>query len=154
MRITKLLAVSTAGCALAASAMLPAMASTHHVRSHPSVSSKTKLFKSTLSPKTHIKTGTVMTLKAHGALKNTGYDCVLVVLKGAANAPNFGSIHAVKSSKKGTFTCKETFAPFSGSVKGKTVSCPPSKKELKKGYKCGFAASTTNKKSATIQYFT
>jgi hypothetical protein len=150
MRIRKTLAVAASGCALMAAGILPATASTPHVarQSHPVVASK--LFHSTLNHHSGVKNGTKLVLRGTGAKKNTLYFCVLVALKGSSYVTDGNSIHSVTSSGKGVVTCKETFAKYTETVKGKKFTCP----KAPKGYKCGFAASTSDKSSNTIQYFT
>jgi hypothetical protein len=147
MRISKVMAVTAAGCALAAAAALPAAGA-----SHGAVAS-TKQFKSTLTPST-VKVGQTMTLKGHGALKNTGYDCVVVVIKGTAYGLDSASIKPVTSTKTGAVTCAQKFTAFSASVGGKTRHCPLTKADKKAKFRCGVAVSTPTKTSATIAYFT
>lgn len=149
MRISKFMAVAASGCALAAAVTLPAMAGTahHSVRA-------THQFPSTLTPKT-VHPGQTLTLKGHGAKKSTKYDCVLGVYKGAKYA--VGPITVAKSTKKGKLTCKVTYHPYTGSgaLDGQSNhKCPVTKKDKKAGWRCGLAASTLDKSSATIGYFT
>lgn len=148
MRISKLMAVGAAGCALAAAVTLPAMAgpANHSVAS-------TKQFPSTLTPHS-VKPGQTLTLKGHGAKKNTNYSCVLVVIKGSNYT--IGPIKNVKSTKKGKVTCKVTYHPYTAMslTGGKSHHCPLSKADKKAHWRCGVAVSTTDKSSATIQYFT
>jgi hypothetical protein len=149
MRISKPLAIAGVGVSLAAAAALPATASTSHSAVTHSASKGT--FHSKVTPKT-VHSGQTITLKASGAKKHTSYTCVIVVLKGA----NYGIGHllpAKTSRKHGKFSCSTTFEPFSATVNGKTRHCPTTKSDRKAGFKCGFAASTLNKKSNTISYF-
>jgi len=145
MRISKVLAVAAAGCALAAAVALPATA----VASHGNVASKTKQFKSTLNHHT-ARPGETLVLKGHGAKKSTSYTCVLIVIKGTAYDIDTGSLKPVKSTSKGKITCRQKYEPYTAtSLSGG----PPLKCPAAKGYRCAMAVSTTNKKSATIQYF-
>jgi hypothetical protein len=156
MRISKVLAVAAAGCALAGGAMLPAAAGASHsaTKAKPAVASG-HVFHTTLS--THApRKGQVMTLTGTGAKKKTPYTCVLTVLKGSAYWVDTSSLKPAKSSKKGKVVCKETYEPYTAvSITGGTTShkCPLSKKDKKAHYKCGFAVSTTDKTSNGIQYF-
>jgi hypothetical protein len=150
MRIRKTLAVAVAGTSLAAAATLPAVAHP----AHPAHPASKGTFKSSVSPTT-VHAGGTLTLKAHGAKKKTNYTCVIVVVHGA----NYAIGHIIgskKSNKHGKFSCSTTFEPFKATpVKGgKKRHCPTTKKDRKAGWKCGFAASTTDKKSNTISYFT
>jgi hypothetical protein len=154
MRITKPIAVAAAGLSLAAAAALPAAAgAAHHAAAHPSSKGT---FKSTVSPTT-VHNGQTITLKAHGAKPKTDYTCVLTVTHGSNYALGPHSILGTKkSSKHGKFTCSTIFHPFSGSPVngGPKRHCPTTKADRRAGWKCGFAASTLNKKSNTISYFT
>jgi hypothetical protein len=152
MRIRKTLAIAGVGVSLAAAAALPATASTSHAAAKHPASKGT--FHSTVSPTT-VHPGQTITLRAHGAKKRTSYTCVIVVVKGA----NYGIGHilgAKTSSKRGKLTCSGTFQPFKAvpAKGGKARHCPTTKKDRRAGWKCGFAASTLNKKSNTISYFT
>jgi hypothetical protein len=149
MRIRKTLAIAASGCALVAAGVLPATASTPHVarQTHPAVASK--LFHSTLNHHSGVKNGTKLVLRGTGAKHSTTYECVLVGLKGAKYSIDNNSLHAVKSSKKGVVTCTTTFEKYTVKVGSKSFTCP----KAPKGYKCGFAASTIDKSSNTIQYF-
>jgi hypothetical protein len=150
MRITKALAVGITGCALAGAAAIPAVAGSSHA--HPATG-KHGTFSSKLSPKV-AHPGTVLKLKAHGAKKKTTYTCVFTAVKGKMYAADTGALSSVVSNKHGKFTCSKTFEPFHGKLQnGTKVSCPLSKKNKKAGVKCGFAASTIDMKSNTIQYF-
>ena len=150
MRISKLMAVGAAGCALAAAVTLPAVAGPAH---HPAAKAQTKTFPSTLTPHT-VKPGQTLTLKGHGAKKSTSYSCVLVVIKGSNYT--IGPIKNVKSTKKGKVTCKMTYHPYKtiSLTGGAGKQCPLTKAEKKGHWRCGVAVSTTDKSSATIQYFT
>jgi hypothetical protein len=152
MRISKALAIAATGCALTltAASMVPASAGPSH-RATPSV--KTKQFPSKVHPKT-VHEGDSMTLKGHGAKKKTQYECVQVVIKGKHYGDDASTIMPVTSTKKGHVTCTETFNKFTEHVAGKGKhSCPLSKKDKNNPWKCGFAASTIDQKSATISYF-
>jgi hypothetical protein len=152
MRISKLMAVGAAGCALAAAVTLPATAGT--AAHHPAVASKTKQFPSTLTPKS-VKPGQTLTLKGHGALKSTTYNCLLIVIKGANYYPDTASIVFPKSTKSGKITCHIKYKPFSGKpLSGPVRHCPLTKKDKKAGFKCAVAVSTTNMKSASRDFFT
>jgi hypothetical protein len=153
MRISKLLAVTTAGCAVAAAVALPAAAGALGASHHPAVASKTKQFPSTLTPKV-VRPGQTLTLKGHGAKKNTSYSCVFVVIKGSNYT--IGSIKNVKSTKKGKITCKRKFEPYTATSLsgGKSHHCPLTKKDKKAHWRCALAVSTLDKSSATIAYFT
>jgi len=150
MRISKLMAVAATGCALAAAAAIPATAGA----AHPAATSRTHTFPSTLTPKT-VKPGQTLTLKGHGAKKSTAYSCVLVVIKGAQYDIDL-HIKTVHSTKTGTVTCKMKYEPYTATslTGGKSHHCPLSAADKKAHWKCGLAVSTTDKSSATIQYFT
>ena len=154
MRISKLMAVGAAGCAIAAAVAIPAAAGAHPSHAaHPA--GKNGTFHSTLSPKT-AHTGTKMTLKATGAEKKTSYLCLFAIVKGTQHGQDLNNAISVKSTKKGTFSCSLKFKPFSATVAGKTRHCPLKKADKKAGVKCGFAAADplNPTKSNTIQYFT
>jgi hypothetical protein len=153
MRIPKVLAVAATGCALAAAVAVPAAAHPSHA-GHAAVASNAKVFKTTLSPKSGIKTGTKLTLKGKGAQKNAQFTCVLIVIKGTKYAINSNSLKVTHSTKKGALTCTEVFKPFSGTVGGKKVSCPTTKANKKAGYKCALAVSNTAQTDSGISYFT
>jgi hypothetical protein len=156
MRISKVLAVAAAGCALAGGAMLPAAAGASHAatKAKPAVAA-THVFHTVLSTHSPSK-GSTMTLTGTGALKKTQYNCVLIVIKGANYTIDSSSVHLVTSSKKGKVVCKETYEPYTAIslTGGPSRKCPLSKKLKKAGYKCGFAVSNTAKTSSGIQYFT
>ncbi|MDT5001635.1 MAG: hypothetical protein QOK12_3740 [Mycobacterium sp.] len=151
MRINKTLAVAAAGLSLAAAAAVPAVAGATH---HAAPSAKTKIFPSTLTPHSGIKSGTKMVLKGHGAKKNTNYSCVFTVLKGS----NYfvGPITPAKSNARGKIKCTRTFQPYTAvSLSGGgSHKCPLSHKDKKHHYRCALDLSTTDKSSATNQYFT
>jgi hypothetical protein len=147
MRVRKVLTIAAAGCALAASAMLPASAGTVGA-AHPA----THVFHSTLN--THSpKPGTKLVLKGSGALKNTNYDCVLVVIKGAKYT--VGPITNVKSTKTGHITCRVTYRPYTAQslTGGASEKCPLTAKAKKAHYRCALAVSNLSKTSSAIQYF-
>jgi len=155
MRISKLMAVGAAGCAIAAGLTIPAAAGPAHHAAKPAASTpaRTKQFPSTLTPHT-VKAGTHMVLKGHGAKKSTSYSCVFVVIKGSNY--DIGPITNIKSTKSGKVTCKRTFEPYTAQSLsgGPARKCPLSKASKKAHWKCGIAVSTIDKSSATIQYFT
>ncbi len=155
MRISKLMAVGAAGCAIVAGLTIPAAAGPAHHAAKPAAAApaRTKQFPSTLTPHT-VKPGTHMVLKGHGAKKSTAYSCVFVVIKGSDYA--IGPIKDIKSTKSGKVTCKLTFQPYKASdfSNGKTHHCPLTAKDKKAHWRCGVAVSTLDKSSATIQYFT
>jgi hypothetical protein len=150
MRIRKTIAVSAAGLSIAAAASLPALAA----QSHPAAG-KHGTFPSTLSQHKGVHPGTNLTLKAHGAKKNTGYTCAITAVLGKKHYADTGNVKAVTSNGKGKFSCTLTFRKFSGPINGKTVHCPQTKKDKKRGVKCGMAAADPfhPTKSNTIQYF-
>ena len=147
MRISKTLAVSAAGLSMAAAVALPAAAGTAH---HPASKGT---FKSTVSPNP-VHTGDKLVLKASGAKKGKSYTCVVLVIKGKNYG--IGSLLGSKTAnRKGKFKCIDaSFKPFSATVAGTVRHCPTTKADRKAGYKCGFAASTIDKTSNTISYFT
>jgi hypothetical protein len=150
MRIRKTMAVSLACMSIAAAATLPALAAS----SHPAVG-KHGTFPSKLSQHTGVHPGTALTLKAHGAKKNTGYTCAITAVQGKKHYADIGNTRAVTSNGKGKFSCTLTFRSFSGTIKGHKVHCPQTKKDRKHGVKCGMAAADPfhPMKSNTIQYF-
>lgn len=118
-----------------------------------------KVFKTTLTPKTGIHTGTVLTLKGTKALKNTAYYCVMTSAKDGVSAPDVKHMQVVKSNAKGAISCKIKFAPFTGTgdSDNKKHSCPPSPADKKAGFKCAIAfadQATIGAMSAGAQYFT
>src|SRR4051794_14290011 len=146
MRIPKGLAVASAGVSMAAAVAIPAVA-------HPAHPASKGTFKSSVSPNP-VHSGQTLTLRAHGAKKHTSYTCVLIVLHGA----NYGIGHIIgskTSSRHGKFKCSTTFEPFKAQPVngGKARHCPTTRKDRKAGWKCGFAASTPDKKSNTVSYF-
>jgi hypothetical protein len=154
MRISKTLAVTAAGMSIAAAVSLPAVAGASH---HTTPNVKTKVFPSTLSPKTGIKTGTTMVMKGHGAKKDTGYTCVQGVQKGAKYWVNFGNVMPVQSSHKGKVKCTTTFAAYTatqapGGPKG-SHRCPLSKSDKHHGYSCSMSIATADRTSAANQLF-
>jgi hypothetical protein len=148
MRINRVLAVAASGAALVAAATLPAAAGPgqHAVGA-------TKTFPSTISPKT-VHTGQTLTLKGHGAKKNTAYVCLMIVDKGTTYGYDLGTLKNVKSTKTGTVTCKQKFKPYSVTVGGKKRHCPLTAADKKAKFRCAVAVATTDKSSATIGYFT
>jgi hypothetical protein len=147
MRIRKALAIGGAAVAVTGAAALPASAINHHPASKGT-------FKSTVSPNP-VHVGQTLTLSAHGAVKGDTYICTLVVIKGSnfALGPGAGS---KSPNKHGNFKCSVTFKKFSGTPTngGPVRHCPTTRKDRKAGFKCGFAASTFDRKSNTISYFT
>jgi hypothetical protein len=150
MRIPKVLAVAVTGFAIVGAAAVPAVAHT----SHPAAASKSKVFHTTISPKSGVKTGTKLTLKGTGAAKKSQFTCVLIAIKGTKYAIDSSSLKVTHSNKKGALTCTETFAPFHGTVGGKKVSCPLTKANKKAGFKCALAVSNTAMTDSGISYFT
>jgi hypothetical protein len=150
MRIRKTMAVSVAGLSLAAAATLPALAAS----SHPAAG-KHGTFPSKLSQHTGVHPGTPLTLKAHGASKHKGYTCAITAVLGKKHYADTGNLTSATSNGKGKFHCTLTFRKFSGPIKGKTVHCPQTKKDRKRGVKCGMAAADPfhPKTDNTIQYF-
>jgi hypothetical protein len=155
MRISKLLAATAAGLALAAAVMLPAMAGPSHA-SHPAKPAGTHgTLHSSLTPKV-AHPGTRLTLKASGAEKHTGYLCLFAIVKGTQHGQELGNTASVTSSKKGRFHCSLTFKPFKAVVAGKTRHCPLRKADKKAHVVCGFAAADPlhPNKSNAFQPFT
>jgi hypothetical protein len=143
MRISKALAVAATGCALVATSVIPATASSGHA-AHVAHPARPALSHGTLHSHvstTHVKTGTKITMTVSGAKHRTGYLCLFALVKGAsANGPNLHNTKSVISSKKGKFKCTLTFKPFKASVAGKTRHCPLTKKDKKAKIVCGMAA--------------
>jgi hypothetical protein len=150
MRIRKTMAVSIAGLSLAAAATLPALAAS----SHPAAG-KHGTFPSKLTPTRGIHPGDVLTLKSTQAHKNKGYTCAFAAVWGKKHAANTTNITSVTSSKHGHFHCSLTFHKFHGTIKGKTVHCPQTRKDRRRGVKCGMAAADPfhSLTDNTIQYF-
>jgi hypothetical protein len=150
MRVRKVLTIAAAGCALAASAMLPASAGAAGA-AHPAVGS-VKVFHSTLNNHSP-KPGQKLILKGTGALKHAKYDCVLVVIKGSKYT--VGPITNVKSTASGHVTCSVTYRPYTAQSLsgGASQKCPLSAKLKKAHYRCGIAVSNLAMTSTTIQYF-
>jgi hypothetical protein len=113
----------------------------------------------TLSPSKGVKSGTAIHVTGTHGLKNTSYSCIQVILHhntAGQGTANLTSIVSTKSNKKGTFKCTEVFHPFSGLDGTKSVKCPPTKAEAKKGYSCAvgyFDSGTSGKKSAGYTKF-
>lgn len=136
MGTKKTLAVAASAFALAATAAIPATAGTAH---HPATS-KHGTFKGKITPSKGIKNGTKVTFKAKkGALKNTNYLCLFAITKGTNHGQDLTNTANVKSTSKGAVKCSLTFKSFKTTVGSATVSCPPTKKQAKAGYICGFA---------------
>jgi hypothetical protein len=147
MRVRKVLTVAAAGCALAASAMLPASAGAAGA-AHPA----THVFHSTLNNHSP-KPGAKLILRGTGALKHTKYDCVLVVIKGAKYT--VGPISNATSTATGHVTCHVTYHPYTARSLsgGPSQKCPLSAKLKKAHYRCGIAVSNLAMTSTAIQYF-
>jgi hypothetical protein len=113
-----------------------------------------------VSPSSGVKTGGKLVLTGKHGLKSTSYNCLLVIVHHSTagqGTANLTSIVQVNSNSKGTFKCTETFKPFSGIDAGKTVNCPTTKAQAKKGYSCAVAyydSATTGKKSDGFAKFT
>lgn len=163
MRTSKTLAVAGSAVALAAAAAIPATAGTTHpaaahhpTAAHHPATGKHGTLKGKISPSHGIKNGTKITLKVKkGAEKKTNYLCLFAIIKGKnQNGPNLSNETTVKSNKKGAFHCTLTFHKFSAQVGSKMVKCPPTKKESKQGYICGFAGADplNSQGSNTFQY--
>jgi hypothetical protein len=158
MRVRTRLVVGFAGIALAAGGALPAAAASHHSAashhaSHASVT--TKKFPITLTPHKNVKIGQTIHAVGRHALKNTGYDCVLIIDKGANYAADYSKIVGATSSKTGVVRCSEKFTSYSAKdLHGVTRHCPLTKADAKAGFSCAVAISTINMKSGNRAVFT
>jgi hypothetical protein len=150
MRIRKTMAVSIAGLSLAAAATVPALAAS----SHPAAG-KHGTFPSKLSQHRGVHPGTVLTLKSTQAHPNVAYTCAFSAVLGKKHAADTTNIISVTSNKHGHFHCSLTFHKFSGMIKHHKVHCPQTKKDRRRGVKCGMAAADPFHQTTdnTIQYF-
>lgn len=152
MRVRTRLLIGFAGIAIAAGGAIPASAASHHA-AHTSVT--TKKFPITLTPHKNVKAGQTIHAVGRHAKKNTGYDCVLIVDKGANYALDTNSIKPVKSNGSGVVRCSQKFAKYSGvDLHGVTRHCPLTKADAKAGFKCAVAISTVDKSSGNRAVFT
>jgi hypothetical protein len=149
MRVKKVLTIAAAGCAISASAMLPASAGAG--AAHPAVGA-THVFHSTLNNHSP-KPGQKLILRGTGAQKHASFSCVLVVIKGSKYT--IGPISTTKSTKTGHVTCSVTYRPYStvSLTTGVHQHCPLSAKLKKAHYRCGLAVSNSKMTSTAIQYF-
>jgi hypothetical protein len=147
MRMREGIAVAAAGVALAVMATLPATAgAAQHSGGTP------KGFPSSITPKT-VSAGQTLTLKGHGARKNTKYLCAFVIVKGATIGYYLLTWKIVTSTSTGKVTCKRKFKPYEAVVGRAYRHCPLTKAEKSSGYRCGLAVVRADKSSGTIAYF-
>jgi hypothetical protein len=93
---------------------------------------------------THPKVGDTVKLKYKGARKNEStYVCIYTLTapsgklgKKDSNPSNFTF---ETSNSKGKGSCSLAFVKFTNTIKGKNHSCPPTKKDKRKGWGCGMA---------------
>jgi hypothetical protein len=128
---------------------LPALAAS----SHPAAGHH-GTFKSKLSPTTGIHPGTALTLSSKHAHKNVSYTCAFAAVLGKKYATG-SNLTSVTSNGKGHFHCTLTFQKFHGTIKGHKVHCPQTKKDRKRGVKCGMAAADPFNRTTdnTIHFF-
>lgn len=132
MKKTAIVAAAASLC-LAGTASTAALATAHH----PAAKHTLKVKLSNYKP----KAGDNVTATMAHANKKVGYVCLLTTYKkgvALSASDSFTSTASLnhKPNSKGTVTCSETFIP------GTTPhghSCPPTKKDKKKGWKCGIA---------------
>jgi hypothetical protein len=99
-------------------------------------------FPSSVTPKTGVHAGTVLTDVGTGAAKSTSYACVQVIVKTTTQvyAVKLSSVKYVTSTAAGRVTCKQTFQPWSSKdTKGVVRHCPLSAADKAAGFKCGVA---------------
>lgn len=144
-------AVLAAGTLLAAGLAAPALAG----NARPD---GPKQFTSTITPKTNVAPGTKIHVSSNGAMPNTGYYCVEIVLHGANYGPNYNSLKSVKSNAYGHVACTQTFKPFTVTDKqNKTRHCPTTAAERAAGFSCAISladSSTAGQTSASVAKFT
>lgn len=100
------------------------------------------------------------TVKVHvtGAIKKHSYYCLLALghagVMGGASLADTGTLQTVKSTKSGVINCTQVFLNFTGTYKGKTHHCPPTKADKRHGWYCGVGiANVTNHKQFVIVPF-
>lgn len=149
------LAVLSVGGLLAAGAAAPALGGTAHP-THPSHPAAAKVFHSSVKPNKHVKPGTTLKLTSTKAKRKTNYTCVLIVIKGSTYGADTATIKPVKSNKHGHVSCTQTYQPYTTNY-GKTLHCPPTRSERRKGYSCAVSladSATSGQQSASVAKFT
>jgi hypothetical protein len=114
----------------------------------------------TASPTKNVKPGKTITVKVKGAHKGAKYYCAVTILSKSNPTGDYAaqasSAKQIKASKKGTFTCKQVFKPFSGISSGGTPVTCPVKKSLAKKYTCAIGVADVKtqgqKQSATVKF--
>lgn len=151
----KMLAVA-ASLVLATTAIGAAAASPQ-----PAAQERTSYFKSKVTPKTGVTSGTTVTLKGKGAKRSTSYYCLLAVYDadgGNIAAPLISSARAVSSNARGKVSCQQTYRPFSArDNNGVMRHCPTTRADRRANFKCGVVladAATEGALSATAAPFT
>jgi outer membrane scaffolding protein for murein synthesis (MipA/OmpV family) len=125
---------------------------------HPSAPAAAKVFTSTATPNTHVGPGTVIHVTSNGAMKNTNYFCVMIVLHGGNYGANINTLKSVKSNNRGHVACSQTFKPYTVTdQKNKTRHCPTTAADKAAGFSCAVSLadqSTSGQTSASVAKFT
>src|SRR5579875_667905 len=129
--------VLSMGGLLAAGAAAPALggaAQPSHA-AHPAHPAAAKVFRSSVKPNKNVKPGTTLKLTSSHAKRNTAYSCVLIVIKGSTYGADTSTIKPAQSNRHGHVSCTQTYRPYTTNY-GKTLHCPPTRSERRKGYSC------------------
>ncbi len=120
-----------------------------------------KYFTTTLTPRTGVGPGTVLTAKSTGATASTSYYCVIAAYstkQSGVTAPLTSSLKPVQSNAKGEISCQVTYQPFSAKDSaGVERQCPTTAADRQAGFMCGVAladAGTVGALSASVAPFT
>jgi hypothetical protein len=145
-----ILSAAVAGL-LGAGVAAPAAAYTHHPAALPY-----KPFKLTVTP-LKPKVGQAVTASGTSTEKHASFHCVELLIQkghtpGSSNAW-LPTLRTPSSNAKGKVVCKDTFAKFSLTLKGKKHHCPPSKADKASGWGCGMVIASNDQKSIGIKKF-
>jgi hypothetical protein len=93
--------------------------------------------------------GQTIKMHATGGVKKGRYVCITALahkgVKETASLSNETNVVTnAKSNKKGVVNCHLSFLPFTKTVHGKKISCPPTKKNKRDGWGCGAAVANFN----------
>lgn len=149
------LVVLSMGGLLAAGAAAPALGGAAHP-AHASHPSAAKVFRSSVKPNKNVKPGTTLKLTSSHAKRSTAYSCVLIVIKGSTYGADTSTIKPAQSNRHGHVTCTQKYQPYTTNY-GKTLHCPPTRSERRKGYSCAVSladSATQGQKSASVAKFT
>jgi hypothetical protein len=130
MRKLALVAGAAGACALLAG-------TSSAFAAHPQAVNTVKM---TVTPNTGVKAGEKLHVKGTGALKSTGYYCIVAAHnKTGAHIQNTATLQMPKSTKTGTIACTLTFKPFSAKSGGHLRHCPTTRADRAAGWVCGAA---------------